>query len=35
MDFKVDTVIVRGKVVVENNEIKVENGYGKFIKRKF
>ncbi|HHX69544.1 MAG: dihydropyrimidinase [Miniphocaeibacter sp.] len=35
VDFKVDTVIVRGKVVVENNEIKVENGYGKFIKRKF
>lgn len=35
VDFKVDTVIVRGKVVIENNEVQVENGYGKFIKRKF
>ena len=30
---KVKTVLLRGKVVIENNECKVEKGYGKFIKR--
>lgn len=32
--YRVNTVIVRGKTVVEDGKIKVENGYGKFIKRK-
>lgn len=31
---KVKTVLLRGKVGIENNECKVEKGYGKFIKRK-
>lgn len=30
---KVKTVILRGKVAIENNECKLEKGYGKFIKR--
>ena len=29
---KVKTVLLRGKVVIDNNECKVEKGYGKFIK---
>ena len=31
---KVKTVLLRGKVAIENNQCKVDNGYGKFIKRK-
>jgi len=30
---KVKTVLLRGKVAIENNECKVKKGYGKFIKR--
>jgi dihydropyrimidinase len=30
---KCKTVLVRGKVAIENNEIKLEKGYGKFMKR--
>lgn len=30
---KVKTVLLRGKVAIDNNECKVEKGYGKFIKR--
>jgi len=30
---KVKTVLLRGKVVVEDNECKVQKGFGKFIKR--
>jgi dihydropyrimidinase len=30
---KVKTVLLRGKVAIENNECKVEKGYGQFIKR--
>ena len=30
---KVKTVLLRGKVVIDNNSCKVEKGYGKFIKR--
>lgn len=32
--YKVDKVIIRGKIVLEDGEIKVANGYGKFIERK-
>ena len=35
VNFKVDTVIVRGEIVIGNGEIKVPNGYGKFIERHF
>ncbi len=31
---KVKTVLLRGKVAIDNNECLVEKGYGKFIKRK-
>ena len=31
---KVKTVLLRGKVAIENNQCKVDKGYGKFIKRK-
>jgi len=31
---KVKTVLLRGEVAIENNECKVEKGFGKFIKRK-
>ena len=31
---KVKTVLLRGKVTIENNQCKVDKGYGKFIKRK-
>ena len=31
---KVKTVLLRGKVAIENNECKLEKGYGEFIKRK-
>ncbi|KAB1156960.1 dihydropyrimidinase [Flavobacterium luteum] len=31
---KVKTVLLRGKVVIDNNECKVSKGYGQFIKRK-
>ena len=30
---KVKTVLLRGEVAIENNECKIEKGYGKFIKR--
>ncbi|MBD0333223.1 MAG: dihydropyrimidinase, partial [Chitinophagaceae bacterium] len=30
---KVKTVLLRGKVVIENNTCKLEKGYGQFIKR--
>jgi dihydropyrimidinase len=30
---KCKTVLVRGKVAIENDEIKLDKGYGKFIKR--
>ncbi|AWA29406.1 dihydropyrimidinase [Flavobacterium magnum] len=30
---KVKTVLLRGKVVIDNNECKVEKGYGQFVKR--
>jgi len=30
---KVKTVLLRGKVAIENNHCKVDKGYGKFIKR--
>ncbi|HRF19188.1 MAG TPA: amidohydrolase family protein, partial [Chitinophagaceae bacterium] len=30
---KVKTVLLRGKVVIENNQCLVDKGYGKFIKR--
>jgi dihydropyrimidinase len=30
---KVKTVLLRGKVAIENNECKLEKGYGKFIRR--
>ena len=31
---KTKTVIMRGKIAVENNQLKIKAGYGKFIKRK-
>ncbi|MBK9736509.1 MAG: dihydropyrimidinase [Saprospiraceae bacterium] len=31
---KIKTVLLRGKVVIDNNECKVEKGYGQFVKRK-
>jgi dihydropyrimidinase len=31
---KVKTVLLRGKVAIDENECKLEKGYGKFIKRK-
>jgi dihydropyrimidinase len=31
---KVKTVLLRGKVAVDNNECKLEKGAGRFIKRK-
>ena len=31
---KVKTVLLRGKVAIENNQCKVDKGYGKFIRRK-
>ncbi len=31
---KVKTVLLRGQVAIENNECKIEKGFGKFIKRK-
>ena len=30
---KVKTVLLRGQVAIENNECKIEKGFGKFIKR--
>ena len=30
---KVKTVLLRGKVVIDNNECKVQKGYGQFVKR--
>ena len=30
---KVKTVLLRGKVAIENNHCKIDKGYGKFIKR--
>ena len=30
---KCETVILRGKVAIENGETKIEKGYGKFVKR--
>jgi dihydropyrimidinase len=30
---KVKTVLLRGKIAIENNECKIEKGFGKFIKR--
>ena len=30
---KIKTVLLRGKVAIENNECKVEKGYGQFFKR--
>jgi dihydropyrimidinase len=30
---KVKTVLLRGKVVIDNNECKVVKGYGQFVKR--
>ncbi len=30
---KIKTVLLRGKVVIDNNECKVEKGYGQFVKR--
>ncbi len=30
---KVKTVLLRGKVAINNNECKVQKGFGKFIKR--
>jgi dihydropyrimidinase len=30
---KVKTVLLRGKVAIENNSCKLEKGYGKFIRR--
>lgn len=34
-DFKVQMVLSRGEVILENSEYKAEKGRGKFIKRKF
>jgi hypothetical protein len=31
---KVETVLLRGKIAINNNECKLQKGYGKFIKRK-
>ena len=31
---KVKTVLLRGKVAIDNNECFLEKGYGQFIKRK-
>jgi dihydropyrimidinase len=31
---KVKTVLLRGEIAIENNECKIEKGFGKFIKRK-
>ncbi len=31
---KIETVLLRGKIVIDNNECKVQKGYGQFIKRK-
>jgi dihydropyrimidinase len=31
---KVKTVLLRGKVAVENNQVQVEKGFGRFVKRK-
>ncbi|MDL2310797.1 dihydropyrimidinase, partial [Peptostreptococcaceae bacterium OttesenSCG-928-C18] len=33
--FKVNTVILRGQIIIENNKRIVKSGYGKFKKRKF
>ena len=33
VEGKVKTVLLRGKVAIDNNECKVQKGYGKFIKR--
>jgi dihydropyrimidinase len=30
---KVKTVLLRGKVAIDNNECKIEKGYGQFVKR--
>jgi dihydropyrimidinase len=30
---KVKTVLLRGKVVIDNNECKVQKGYGQFVRR--
>ena len=30
---KVKTVLLRGEVAIENNECKIQKGFGKFIKR--
>lgn len=30
---KVKTVLLRGQIAIENNECKIQKGYGKFIKR--
>ena len=30
---KVKTVLLRGQVVIDNNECKVQKGYGQFVKR--
>jgi dihydropyrimidinase len=30
---KIKTVLLRGKVAIDNNQCKVERGYGKFVKR--
>ncbi|MEP7081136.1 MAG: dihydropyrimidinase, partial [Ginsengibacter sp.] len=30
---KVKTVLLRGKIAVDDNDCKIEKGYGKFIKR--
>jgi dihydropyrimidinase len=30
---KVKTVVLRGKVAIENNQCKIDKGYGKFIRR--
>ena len=34
VDYKVETVIVRGNIVIDKGEIKINQGYGKFISRK-
>lgn len=30
---KVKTVLLRGQVAIENNQCRIQKGYGKFIKR--
>jgi len=34
MTGKCKTIVLRGKVAIDNGEVKIEKGYGEYIKRK-